>query len=445
MPRRVDPEAAWQLMVDAGVTPQEPYPGNGPWRCICNSCGAEVFPRHYTVKKGIGGCSECAKKVKVAKNAQRGLKATEARLAKFGFEAASPVINARTSSRVRCTSCGTISSRYLGGIDKPCPCSREQKKANPAQSLQARFPEVAKGWDSSKNSMRPNEVSAGSKKKYWFVCTAGHSYKQGVASQVRYNGGCPVCSGRRIVPGVNDLASLSTSLRDEWHPSKNSLDPSTISGGYNRKVWWLGTCGHEWEASPNKRLYGGQGCPVCQNLKLVVGVNDLATTHPEIAAEWHPKKNDKSPEDYVWGTHIKAWWKCQKCGQEWESAIVSRQRTGCPRCAGYGFDQTAEAYLYLLRKENEGLQQFGITNYPERRLKEHKKNGWEVVDVVGPADGYWVVSTETQLGNFFREKDLLLPRNYADKFDGYTESWVSSELSFSSVSELLTALRDWEP
>lgn len=444
MPKRVDPDAAWEVMVRAGVIPQEPYPGNGPWRCVCVSCGAEVFPRYYTVNKGIGACSECAKKIKAVKSAQRGMKATNARLAKWGYEPVAPVINARTSSKVRCLACGKTSIRLIGGINKPCPCSRESKKAEPSESLQAKFPQIAEGWDLEKNAIKPDAVYPGSRKKYWFVCAVGHSYEQAVQSQVRFKGGCPICSGRRVVSGINDLATISPELCKEWHPDKNTLDPSTLSAGYNGKVWWLGNCGHEWEATPNKRLYGGQGCPVCANLKLVVGVNDLATTHPWIAAEWHPSKNQRSPESYVWGTHSKAWWKCKECGNDWRSEIVGRQTSGCPRCAGTSFDQTLPGYLYLLRKENEELQQFGITNFPERRLREHRKNGWEVVDIVGPADGNWVLSTETQLGRYFRDRQVLLPRDYPEKFDGFTESWRATVLTFFSVSEMLRALRDWE-
>ena len=98
----------------------------------------------------------------------------------------------------------------------------------------------------------------------------------------------------------------------------------------------------------------------------------------------------------------------------------------------------------MLRKEDSGLQQFGITNYPEQRLTSHKKNGWEVVDIVGPADGLWVLNTETSLGHYFKAMGLLLGSDYEDKFDGYSESWWCDELSFSTVAQMLEALRAWE-
>lgn len=513
MAKRVDPDAARKVMLAAGVTPQVQYPGVGPWHCLCQKCGSDVFPRYYTVKKGLGACSECAKAVKLQKNAERGLKATEARLTKYGFEAIEPIRNARTSTKVRCKVCGEVSSRYLGGIDKVCPCSREQKKAPDAESFQARYPELAKFWDRSKNSVLPNDVYAGTHKRYWFRCAAGHSFQQQLFSHVRLKGSCPICAGRRILPGVNDLVTFAPAVAAEWHPTKNSKSPEQLSPGFNGKVWWLGKCGHEWEASPNRRVHSGQGCPVCANLKLVVGVNDLETTHPNIARQWDPIKNKKGPSEVVWGTHQQvwwlcdlghswrtavitrqksgcpvctgrvllkgfndlasqapdiarewstknrklpdevlkgtaslAWWRCGTCNAEWRAGVVNRTAngSGCPRCAKPGYDATSDGYLYLLRKENLGLQQFGITNVPRSRLKTHSGNGWEVLDVIGPADGYWIRDTETALSRFFKSKGLLLSSNYTDKFDGYSESWEAQELSFDTVAEMLEALRSWE-
>jgi hypothetical protein len=178
---------------------------------------------------------------------------------------------------------------------------------------------------------------------------------------------------------------------------------------------------------------------------VIVGKTDLATVHPDLANEWHPTMNgDLTPRDVSSGTTKKAWWLCEK-GHEWVAEINSRHGgSGCPGCAKFGYDQTSRGYLYLLRKEHLDLQQFGITNKPDDRLGKHQRNGWELLDIIGPADGVWIVETETALGRFFRAKGVLLPRDYPDKFDGYSESWQSDELSFSTCAEMLEALRDWE-
>ena len=52
-------------------------------------------------------------------------------------------------------------------------------------------------------------------------------------------------------------------LAKEWHPTKNlPLTAKNVSPNSNKKVWWLGVCGHEWEAKVDNRNKGA-GCPVC--------------------------------------------------------------------------------------------------------------------------------------------------------------------------------------
>ena len=71
----------------------------------------------------------------------------------------------------------------------------------------------------------------------------------------------------------------------------------------------------------------------------------LAETHSELAAQWHPTKNDgKQPTNFTAGSNVKVWWTCGKvcsaCGwpHEWEAAIGSRAKSrmpsGCPICSG---------------------------------------------------------------------------------------------------------------
>ena len=42
--------------------------------------------------------------------------------------------------------------------------------------------------------------------------------------------------------------------------------PSDITSGSSKKVWWICTNGHDWEAPVNNRT-GGRGCPVCYKEK----------------------------------------------------------------------------------------------------------------------------------------------------------------------------------
>ena len=53
--------------------------------------------------------------------------------------------------------------------------------------------------------------------------------------------------------------------------------------------------------------FKGAGCPVCSGLIPEVGVNDLATTHPELVKKWDYERNEKlKPEDLKAGSHKKS-------------------------------------------------------------------------------------------------------------------------------------------
>ncbi|MCK9577663.1 MAG: zinc-ribbon domain-containing protein [Clostridia bacterium] len=95
----------------------------------------------------------------------------------------------------------------------------------------------------------------------------------------------------KLIKGVNDLATLRPDLALQWHPIKNgTLTPQSVTCGLNVKAWWICSLGHEWEARIADRSKGC-GCPICAGQKVLIGYNDLATTNPELAKQWHPIKN----------------------------------------------------------------------------------------------------------------------------------------------------------
>jgi len=192
-------------------------------------------------------------------------------------------------------------------------------------------------WDKEKNGdLTPHKVSYGSRTKIWWRCEAGHQWEAPVYSRTGANSGCPYCAGKRIAPGSPTLALEYPELAKQWHPTKNrDLTPNQVPPGTHRKAWWLCERGHEWQAEIKSRT-SGNGCPICTNRKVVAGENDLATTHPEIAAQWHPEKNGLlTPQKVVAGTTKKVWWQCEK-GHEWQAIVASRttEGTGCPVCTG---------------------------------------------------------------------------------------------------------------
>ena len=92
----------------------------------------------------------------------------------------------------------------------------------------------------------------------------------------------------------------------EWNYEKNGdLNPYELTAFSHRKVWWKCEKGHEWNATVASRT-SGKGCPYCIGKKAWKGFNDLSTTHPELAREWHPTKNDElTPFDITFGSDKK--------------------------------------------------------------------------------------------------------------------------------------------
>ena len=52
--------------------------------------------------------------------------------------------------------------------------------------------------------------------------------------------GCPYCSGKLVLSGFNDFATLCPDLLKEWDYEKNKfVDPHKIGIGFSKKVWWF--------------------------------------------------------------------------------------------------------------------------------------------------------------------------------------------------------------
>lgn len=200
-------------------------------------------------------------------------------------------------------------------------------------SLERKSPNIATEWHPTKNGkLRPDMVSYGSKKKVWWLGKCGHEWQATVDSRSRGNG-CPICANQQLLVGFNDLATVSPNVAREWHPTKNgSLEPTMVSPKANKKVWWLGKCGHEWEALISSRT-NGRGCPYCSNKAILPGFNDLETINPELASEWHPVKNGSLTASSVSPKSSKKVWWLGKCGHEWQATVNDRANgTGCPVC-----------------------------------------------------------------------------------------------------------------
>jgi predicted secreted protein len=218
-----------------------------------------------------------------------------------------------------------------------CPACKGRIADN-ENNLTVGFPVIASQWNYKKNSpQRPEQFRARSNKKVWWVCEKdkSHSYPSTITNRVQ-GFGCPICAGR-LVHTSNSLQTLFPSIAKQWHPTMNGiLTPSDIVAGTNKKFWWLCEKGndHEWQSTGANRI-AVKNCPICEGLK-VVKSNCLSTTHPTLALQWHPTKNETlTSNDVVAGSHKLVWWKCsQNPLHEWRASVKNRsaKQHGCPYC-----------------------------------------------------------------------------------------------------------------
>ena len=205
------------------------------------------------------------------------------------------------------------------------------KKVN---KLKIANPKLAGEWHPTKNlPLTPNDVTPGSAKKIWWVCSKGHEWNAPISRRSLMRTGCPYCSGRKV-HGDNCLQTTNPKLAKEWHPTRNvPLTPNDVTFGMGKKVWWLCSKDHEWNATIASRSKGS-GCPYCAGRK-AYGGNSFQAINPELAKEWHPTKNvPLTPNDVTPGSTKKVWWICHR-GHEWVAAICSRPKDrGCPYCSG---------------------------------------------------------------------------------------------------------------
>jgi hypothetical protein len=367
-----------------------------------------------------------------------------------------------------------------------CANKKVDRGFNDFATTHPEFLDQADGWD-------PTTVTAGSHQKLSWKCKKGHKWKT-TGSEIIRGRGCPVCANKKIVVGVNDLATTHPELAKE----ADGWDPTTVTAGSHKKLLWKCASGHVWSTNVHSRA-SGASCLICSNHQLLVGVNDLATTHPELAKEadgWDPKTviggtgkslswqcshghkwkargssringsnctvcvnrkvetgfNDLAtthpelakeadgwdPKTETAGTNKILSWKCS-IGHKWKTSGNHRiNGRGCPSCAKTGFDPNQNGYVYFLIQPKWEIYQIGITNVPEDRLGRHKRNGFDLLELRGPMDGHTAKEIESSLIKFLKsQKADLSPDHVAGKFDGYSESWTMDSYKVNNLKELI--------
>ena len=320
-----------------------------------------------------------------------------------------------------------------------CPYCSGKKLLIGFNDIQTTDPSIASEWHPTKNDhLKPTMVTRGSDKKVWWY-SHGHEWKSVVSSRTFSKQGCAICSGDQVQVGVNDLETTHPQFARMWSQSKNGKTTAKeVTAGSKKRFWWFGECGHTWLADVN-HITSGRGCAICRGLQIEVGVNDLASQLPNLAAQWHPTKNGTlTPQQVTVSSGRKVWWLCD-VGHEWRIGVSGRQygRIGCPSCASFGFSPSKEGWLYFLHHPTWEMQQIGISNVPESRVSQHKRGGWQILEIRGPMDGQLAQNLEQNaLASLAKRGANLGVPSSTGGFDGHTEAWSMHTLKLESMTQL---------
>ncbi len=197
----------------------------------------------------------------------------------------------------------------------------------------------SKFW-SSKNELKPTEVSICSTKKILFNCdNCNHEFLSMISDISSKENWCPYCAGRKLCDKEDCKQCFEKSFvshpKSKFWSSKNELKPRTVFKSTATKFYFDCECGHEIFTSPNY-IFSGSFCAYCSNRKICnkedckkCFKNSFAS-HPK--SQFWSSKNEISPRMIFKSTPTKFYFDCE-CGHEIYKHISTINSGGwCPYC-----------------------------------------------------------------------------------------------------------------
>ena len=260
---------------------------------------------------------------------------------------------------VKCKTCGRIEVERKGDVGWGCSCRRvppshtgqrikrdtASERANSVSNLLCDSgASCVAWWDHDKNSEEDfRTTKAKGRGIFWWKCPeCGYSFQAPVFEMSRWCK-CPMCYERRhkeweaeyerlrITP-VSEIPELLEAWDDEH-------DPSSATVATWRQYRFKCPNGHHPRVTPYTFMMNG--CPSCK-AALTRKANETAAvylkhTSPELTLEWNSERNGSkiSPDNVKITSTRNVWWKCLKCGHEWQRPVYQRDRSygqACPKC-----------------------------------------------------------------------------------------------------------------
>jgi len=111
------------------------------------------------------------------------------------------------------------------------------------ESSVASYPYLVKEWHPTRNGeLKPEKISRGTAKKYWWLCEKGHPFLQSPNKRTTPENerNCPFCHPQFPVNETNSFKNNYPALSEWWDYEKNgTLRPEDVSYYCCAKVYWM--------------------------------------------------------------------------------------------------------------------------------------------------------------------------------------------------------------
>jgi Zn finger protein HypA/HybF involved in hydrogenase expression len=327
-----------------------------------------------------------------------------------------------------------------------CPaCAKKVLHSDGRNSLEVLRPDLAEQL--SDDNFNASMLTLFSNQKVnWRCLSCDNQWAATVNNRVKHSSGCPYCSGSGVhIDGRNSMKVTHPELAAELMENEFVHASQLLAGTHKILPWKCSTCSHEWRKSGAHRLLNG--CPACSNRAVHIdGRNSMEKTHPELAAELMPN-NYGNASTLIASSGYRLPWKCNECHHEWKTMGSKRaygEKTGCPACAGYGFNPKLPAYYYVLSLNGPKGRCFfkgGITNNEvDRRIKNIIQSlkinklplEVEIVEYIKFGIGKDAKKLEDEL-----KSKRKIRATSEDKFSGYKELFSVNPLAYARENKMI--------
>ena len=262
------------------------------WRC--STCGNEWETRIELRTLRDHGCPYC--KGKLVMPGFNDMATRRPDLAEEWAERNGPVTPqtvTESSDRKAWWKCSVCSHEWKARIadrsaGSGCPCCSYRVVSAGINDLKTAAPELCREWSSRNTGAGPERTSPASRMNVWWECSVcGYEWQAVVSARVK-GLKCPVCSGRKVMTGYNDLATTDPDVTGSWDFSVNTLSPYRVARHSCESVHWKCRYGHSFSRMICDYADGNRECPYCRL--------DLLASLPVLAVMWYAKKSGLTAE-----------------------------------------------------------------------------------------------------------------------------------------------------